>query len=169
MYKRQPQHRLRIARRRQHVHEKSIGARIVTDARVDQPRVARRRAHRERVDLQPVPIGQREDLDQTDGILLEECVIGQRKPTTIEHEAFQLARAAAQGRQADKAAPAPGEAVVEMREEQAGEIPHLLRGQEIMLHEAFDRRAARPVGIAHAFGDLALEIEGCLLYTSRCV
>jgi hypothetical protein len=42
-----------------------------------------------------------------------------------------------------------GELLVEMREEHAGEVAHRLRVQEIMLHEALDRRGAGAVGIMH--------------------
>jgi hypothetical protein len=63
---------------------------------------------------------------------------GKARPPAVEHEAFELARAAAQRRQAEAAAGA-GELLVEMREEDAGEVSHRLRVQEIMLHEALDR------------------------------
>ena len=47
-----------------------------------------------------------------------------------------------------------------MRKEDAGQVADRLGVEEIELHEAFDRRLARAIGIMHPGGDLALEIEG---------
>ena len=66
---------------------------------------------------------------------------------------------AAEGGQADPAA-AAGELVVEMGEEQPGQVADRLRVQEIVAHEALDRRLAGPVGIVHPGRDLALIVEG---------
>src|SRR3546814_16421304 len=47
-----------------------------------------------------------------------------------------------------------------MGEEQPGQVADRLRLEEIELHEAFDRRFARPIGIIHPPRDLALHVEG---------
>ena len=98
-------------------------------------------------------------LDQPDGIVLEEVLVGQRQPAAIEHEAVELGEAAPDARQTE-APSARGELLVEMRQEHTGQVADRLRLQEIILHEAFDRRFARPVGKAHPLGDLALDVEG---------
>ena len=46
--------------------------------------------------------------------------------------------------------------LVELGKEQAGQVADRLRIQEVELHEALDRRFARPVGVAHRPGDLPL-------------
>ena len=46
------------------------------------------------------------------------------------------------------------------RAEDARQIADIFGGQVIMLHEAFDRRRAGVIGIAHAGGDLGLRIKG---------
>ena len=70
---------------------------------VDQLGVAGGGAHRQRVDFEPVAVGEREHLDQAHRILGEEIVVGQGEPAAVEHEAFELARPAAEGRQAEAA------------------------------------------------------------------
>ena len=72
----------------------------------------------------------------------EEIVVGDGEPAAVEHEAFELARAAAEGGQAEAAA-AAGELLVEMGEEHAGQVADRLRVQEIVAHEALDRRSCR--------------------------
>src|SRR3546814_14185907 len=47
-----------------------------------------------------------------------------------------------------------------MGEEQPGQVADRLRLEEIELHEAFDRRFARPIGIIPPPRDLALHVEG---------
>ena len=70
------------------------------------------------VDIQPVLVRQRENLQQADRILLKEVVAGERDPSALQHKAIQLARAAEQGRQEAPSAHCP--LVVQMREEHAG-------------------------------------------------
>ena len=53
-----------------------------------------------------------------------------------------------------------------MGKEHAGEITNLLCNQEIMLHETLNRRATRPVGIAHPRRNLALNVERQPLFTA---
>ena len=89
------QHGFGVARRREHVEEQRIGARIGTDV-VSKLCIARRGAHRLRVDFQAVPVGERENLDQPDGVGRKKIVRRQRQPPAVEHEPVELARAAAQ-------------------------------------------------------------------------
>ena len=139
-----PEHRLGIARAGQHVEEQGIGARIGAHLIVDQLGVAAGGAHRQRVDLQAMGVGEREHLDQPHRILGQEILVGDCEPAAVEHEAVELAGAAPEGGQAH-APSAPRELLVEMGEEHAGKVPDHLRVQEIMAHEALDR-ARRPGG-----------------------
>ncbi len=152
-------HRLRIARRGQHIEEKRIGLGVTAHRRVDQLRVACRCPHRQRVDFEAIAIGKGEDADEPNRILAEEIVLRQSEPAAVEYEAFEPARPPLERRQAE-APPTARELLVEMGEEHSGQVPHGSRVEEIVAHEALDRRFARPVGVIHAHGDLALIIEG---------
>ena len=80
------QHRFGVSVRRQHLHEQRIGPRIAPDFCADQPGVAVRRAHRLRVDLKAMFVGQRKDLDQANRVLPEPVVRRQRKAAPVQHE-----------------------------------------------------------------------------------
>ena len=68
------QHRFRVARAGQHIHEGGIGARVLAHLGGNQASVAAGRAHRARMNLQPMPVGHGENLDQADRIGLEEII-----------------------------------------------------------------------------------------------
>src|SRR3546814_11229313 len=92
------------------------------------------------MDLQPVPVGEREDFEQAHRVLLKKIVDGERKPAAVEHEAVELAGPAAQRRQ--EAPAALRHLLVEMREEGAGQVADALRVEKLELHEALDRALA---------------------------
>ncbi len=84
--------------------------------------------------------------------------LGEGDAPRVEHEPVELARL---GEEARHVAPAAlGHLVVEMGEEHAGQVADRLRGQEIEMHEALDRKAAASLGETHAPGDLDLQVEG---------
>ena len=152
------QHQFGIAGRRQHIEEEGVGARIAA-VPVDQLGIALGRAHRERVNLDAVQVGELEDLDQPHRVFGEIVVAGQREASAIEDEAVQLARTAPDRRQAEPA-PARREPLVQVREEHAGQVADGARLQEVILHEPLDRGFARPVGKAHPRRHFALDVEG---------
>ena len=153
------QHRFGIARAGQHVEEQFVRAGVPAHPlRLDQLRIVPRLPHRLRVNLQPMLVGERENLDEPHRISLKEIVRRQREPAAVEDEAVELARPPPQGRQ--EAPPARRHLLVEMREESAGDVADRLGMDEIELHEAFDRALPRPLGEVHPLRDLALEIEG---------
>ena len=49
--------------------------------------------------------------------------------------------------------------LLQRRAEDAGQVADVLGDQEIVLHEALDRRQAGMAGVAEPFGDLALDVE----------
>ena len=153
------QHQLGIARAAQHVHEQRIGTRIGADMPVDQMRIHARLTHRAGVDLDLVPVGKLEDLDQPHRVLAEEIGPGQSQPPAIENEARKLAWTPPQYR-GDEASVARGELVVELRQEHAGQVADAFGVEEEILHEPLDRRLARAVGKAHPRRHLALQVEG---------
>ena len=67
-----------LVARGQHFEEEGIGARVVADL-VDQPRIARRRAHRVGMDFQPLARRQREQFDQPHWISANQSVVGDRQ------------------------------------------------------------------------------------------
>jgi [protein-PII] uridylyltransferase len=97
----------------------------------------------------------------------KEVVVGHGEAAPVEQEALELAWPAPEGGKAETPA-APGELLVEMGEEQAGEVADDLRVQEVMAHEALDRALPRPVGIVHPRRDLALIVEGQPFLGAAC-
>ena len=102
--------------------------------------------------------GEREQLQQAHGLAGEEIVLRDRQAAAIEGEAVELGRAPAQRRQGEAAALA-AELLVELGEEQTGEVADGLRVEEVELHEPFNGTLARAVGVAHRRCDLALAVE----------
>ena len=151
-----PQGRLRIVARGQHRHEQAIGFRIVAQS-VDQPDVLRDQPQRRGMDVELVLLRDMEQAQDRHRILLEG--VGRRggQPLAVEPEAVELARPQAlpQGGELGLAAPA----VLERGDEDSRQVADRLRMKIIVLHEALDAAAARPVLVAEARGDLALEIE----------
>ena len=100
------------------------------------------------------------DLEQAqhlDRVLGEVIVGGNRQPPAPCAEAFDVA-AEQPGRQPQQAAALV--ARLERGAEDARQIADVLRDQEVMLHEALDARRAGVVAIAHAAGELGLQVEG---------
>ena len=110
------------------------------------------------MDLQVVARGEREHLDQPRRILGEPVVARDRQPPAVEREAVEPPRAALDPRQRE-AAVLLGQLLVELGEEQPGQVADDLGVEEVELHEALDRRLARPVGVAHRRGDRLLHVE----------
>ena len=151
------EYHFRIARGCQDVQKQCVRAGIAAHA-IRQLCVPGRGPQRQRVDLHAVQIGQLEYLDQPYRIFSEEAVVRQCQPSPIKHEAMQLRRTSPQARQPKSASPRR-ELVIDMGEEDSGQRPDRLRLQEIVLHEAFDRRLTRPVGVPHALRYFALHVE----------
>ena len=151
-----PEHGFRITRRSEHLKEQRIGGLVAPHAFVDQLRIAGGGTHGERVDGQPLAVGQREDLQQVHRISLEEFIIGHADLAAPQGEALQPGRPAGERGQ-------PGEAggrFIEVGEEQARQVAHRFRHQEIMAHEPLHRAHAVTIGIGQAGGKLALHVEG---------
>ena len=128
------QHRFGIARRRQHVHEKAVGARVLAHLVGDKASIAAGRAHGAGVNLKPVLVGQREYLQQAHRVRLEKIVARQAQSPAIQHEPFQLLGPAEQA--GDIASTLGAKLVVQMREKDGGQIAHRFGVQEIIAHEA---------------------------------
>src|SRR3546814_20892760 len=94
------------------------------------------------MDRKPVQVGEVKQLDQPHRVFGKEIVAGCCKLSPVQHEAVELLGRAADRRQAEAAA-ARGELLVEMGEEQPGQIADLLCDEEIVPHETLD---ARPAG-----------------------
>src|SRR5690606_37220506 len=137
-----------------------VGARLATHGVLDQHRIAPRHAHRLGVDLEPLLLGELEYLDQPRRLLPEPVVAERADLAAGDAVALEHARAAAEARQQPAWASAPRHLLVDMREEHAGQVPDVLRLQEIELHESLDRALPGAVAVVHPPGDFALEVEG---------
>src|SRR3546814_1837741 len=91
------------------------------------------------MDRKPVQVGEVKQLDQPHRVFGKEIVAGCCKLSPVQHEAVELLGRAADRRQAEAAA-ARGELLVEMGEEQPGQIADLLCDEEIVPHETLDAR-----------------------------
>src|SRR5690349_10079265 len=100
------------------------------------------------MDLEPLAGCEREQLQQPDRIVPEEIIGRDGYSPTIEHETAEPFWAATDRRQGEAKA-LPAHLLVELCEENPGQVADRLRVEEIELHEALDRRFARPVGIIH--------------------
>ena len=114
------------------------------------------------MDFHILRIRQREHLDEPHRVFGEKAVVRQCKATAIQNETVELLGRAPQPGQARQreASPLGRMGIIKMREEHAGQVAHDLRVQEVMLHEAFDRRATGAVIIPHPRRDLALDVKG---------
>ena len=142
----------------QQVDEQRVGARVLAGIGIDQPRVAADHAHGLGVDFQPFAVGNGKDLQQAHRVLLEPVVAQRLDLAAIDAIALHHARAGAEARQ--QPARLLGELLVELGQEQPGQVADDLRLQEEVLHEALDRALARTVGEVHPQRHFALEIEG---------
>ena len=110
------------------------------------------------MDFQSLARRDGEQLDKAYRVLGQERLVGNREPAAVQAESVQLGGAAGKGRKREPEALAPF-LLVELGEEQAGQIADRLGLQEIELHEPLDRRLPGPVGVAQCPGDGRLVVE----------
>ncbi len=101
--------------------------------------------------------------EQIDRIALEHHVVGDVDPVVVDDEigrAGELALAAREGEEdAVEARHMLGLLLLERGAEDAGQVADILGDEEVVLHEALDRRQAGMGGVAEPLGDLALDVE----------
>ena len=151
-----PERRLRVLARRQHLHEEAVGLWIAAQL-VEQADILRDQPQRRGMDIEAVFLGDMEQPQDGNRILLEHVGARRAEPLTVDLEAFELARTQGlpQGRELGLATTA----VFQCGDEDAREVAYLLRMQEVVLHEALDAAAAGPVLVAQPARDLALQVE----------
>ena len=158
-----PEIELRIAVRRQDVEEQPVGLRVAAQIAVDQAERAGQQLQRVGMVFQPVPVGEPEQPQQVDRIALEHLVVGDVDAVVVDDEvagAGELALAAREGEEdAVEARHMLGLLLLERGAEDAGQVADILGDQEVVLHEALDRRQAGMAGVAEPLGDLALDVE----------
>ena len=157
-------HQIRVGKAGQHLEEQGVGRGIVAHL-VNGPRIAGRGAHRLGVDLEALARGQRKQLDQPHRLGGKEALIGDRQPPAIEAETVQFGRTAAESGQRETA-PLDAHLLVELGEEDPGQVADRLGLQEIELHEPLDRRFARPLGIMQRPCDGRLVVEAQPIFAS---
>ena len=147
----------------QRFHEQGIRALVVADGSGDQSSSPGSRRAWRRVNFELFARCQGEHGEQAHRIGLEKIVLRDRDAAAIEDETLKpLWPPADRGKREAKAL--VRKLLVELREEQPGQIPDRLRIEEVELHEALDRGFSRPVSIIHDLGDprLIVEIEPLL-------
>src|SRR5579872_4862821 len=99
-----------------------------------------------------------EEAEEIHRFLDERGIARDIEPAAIDRETVDQALALA------PAAPGKARAFLllglEEGAEDAGEVPHILGHQEVMLHEALDAAGAGVIGIAHLAAHFALAVEG---------
>ena len=159
-----PQHDLGVVRG-QDFHEQPVGFRILAQLNADQLQRARHAAHRVGVKGEIVLLGQPENPDQIDRVVLEDirrrqvdAVVVDNKIVAVGHPTLfgawpQARHHAAQHRRR------LGLLVFQLGAQDRGEIADVLGDQEIVLHEAFDILHAGMRGISQPHGNIALHVE----------
>ena len=159
----QPQHHLRRVARGQDVHEQAVRLAVVAQRRADEPERARREPARIRVDREVVPVGEPEQADQVHRIALERALAREVDAVVVDDEVVGFEPAAAAAPEAPDHAvehrPVLRLARLELGADDRGEVADLLRDAEIRLHEALDAGQRAAPGLAHALGELALQLE----------
>ena len=92
------------------------------------------------------------------GLALEQAGIADAQPVALDHEAVDLAPAEAEAGQRE--ARRPLLLLLERGAEDPGQRAHVLGDQVVALHEALDRPHPVALAVAHAPGDLGLQVEG---------
>ena len=130
---------------------------------VDQPQRAGEQLQRVGMVFQPVPVGEPEQPQQVDRIALEHLVVGDVDAVVVDDEIAGAGELALAPREAEEDAVEAGHVLglllLERGAEDAGQVADILGDQEVVLHEALDRRQAGMAGIAEPLGDLALDVE----------
>src|SRR5690242_10878930 len=110
------------------------------------------------MDFQLLARSDGEQLEQAHRIRAEEIVAGDGDASTVEGETAETLGLAADRRKGE-AETFLSQLLVELCEEEAGQVADGLRVQEVELHEALDRRFPGPVGVIHDLRDLRLIFE----------
>jgi hypothetical protein len=153
-----------FAPRGQDRQEEPVRLLVLAHIVVDQPKRARHPLQRVRVELQAVQVRDMEEPDQVDGIALEDVGVGIRDAAAILDEFQRTGDLAGAPRHAgDHARQARrllGLLFFQSRTKDTRQVADILGDEEIVLHEAFDRRQARMVVIVERLRDIALDVEG---------
>ena len=151
-----PERGFRVVPRRHHRHEQAIGLGIGAQP-IDQADVLGDEPERRGMDVEIVLLRDVEQPQDRHRILRKGIGRRHRQPLAVELEALELAR--------PESLPESGElrlapvAVLQRGHENARQIAHRLGVKIVVLGEALDAAAARPVLVAQPFGDLALQVE----------
>ena len=122
--------------------------------------VARQRGQRGGVDVLLLAAGEGEQADHVERIARHDSVVGDADAAGVDHEARLRQRLRRAGGQ--ETAQAFGLLLVigfQLRGEDARQAADILGDEEVALHEAFDALLALAVAVAHAGGDLGLQVE----------
>ncbi len=160
------QHLLGIILRAQHLHEQAQRLRVLAQVAVDEVQGPRRQPHGIRMEGNVALVRDVEHADEVHRVALEGLVIGHVQPVIVDDEiraVLQPGTRRALAQAVHHALEAGHRLVVagfQRGGEDGGEIAHILRHEEIVLHEAFHVPLAGMLGIAEPLRHLPLHLEG---------
>ena len=147
----------------QHIHEEAIGLLVATQIAVDQLERTGEQFQRLGVIFEPVSVCEPEQPQQVHRVALEHALIGHVDAVIVDDEIAGAGKFSAAARKVHEEAVEAGNMLalffLKGRAENTGEIAHALGRQEVVLHEALDRRQAGMACIAKPLCDIALNIE----------
>ena len=154
---------LRIAVRGQNVEKQPVGLGVLAQIAGDQLQRTGDQLHRVGMIFEAVLVGEPEQPQQIDRVALEHHVVGDVDAVIVDDEVAGAGKLAPAPREPEEQAVEArhflGLLLLQRRAEDAGQVADILGDQEIVLHEALDRRQAGMAGVAEPLGDLALDVE----------
>ena len=158
-----PQHGFGRPARGQDLDEHAVGFGVLAQLAVEALQRHGDKARGVGVDRQAVAVRDPVEANDVDRILLED-ILARHGDAIHLHRKIAAGQRVILGPQTThetiKNRPWLGLFLLQRGAKNGGEIAHILRHQEVMLHEAFDVAEARMGGVAKACGDGALLVEG---------
>ncbi|MNK24178.1 hypothetical protein D3C87_424820 [compost metagenome] len=163
-----PQRQRRIASRGKDRQEKPVRLLAFAKLIIDERQRAGDDAQRIRVQFEIIDIGDVEEPDQIDRVVLENIRLGERNaPPVLDkfHRAGNLAHTMGEAAEnAGKARHVFRLAILKCCADNAGQVAHIFRHEEIVLHETLDGGKARARLVTQRIGDFALNVERKALF-----
>ncbi len=150
---------LRIFPRRQDLEEQAVRLLVLAELLIDELERARDELQRIRMNVELVLHRDVEQTDEVDGVLLEDVRLRDIEPAPFRDEIAERAPAPEPREKAPQGAPVLLVLHLERGAKDAREVAHVLRHDEIVLHEALDVGEPAVTAVAQPFRHLALHVE----------
>ena len=159
-----PQHHFGAVAR-EDLEKQRVRGLVVAQLLIDQPQRTGRRVHRSRVEREIVLLREAEDADEVDGIAPEDVRVRDVDAVVIGDEVLRVEHDTARPRLEARHQPVEHRrglclALLQRGREDRREVAHILRHQEVVLHEALDVAHAGMRRVAEPHRNLALDVEG---------